>query len=333
MKIHLEITKKHLIIPLVILVIIMISYGIFYLVTKIKTQNTNQNLSPALKELPNNYYLFLALKDSFIIPDDYRFDDQILDQKILFFPKSENNINYQGVKSLEGFHGILLSYGSLLKDEKEYKDKCEKILQLFKDKNPASDASGQFMADNISDQEKYIINQTKPYKMIETLLSRKYLIDIISYEDSQAYKKIVESYSSKNLIPVDDMKSILELQQKFSKASQDKDANQVYDLLSQKAKENNNIEKISKIFTELPNEQLKYFTSAGLVYFDGNFIFTSRFQYEKNKMRRVVMTLSVDFDGGKNNWSIGSFSIGQEEKFVPSNPNWEESVGEIKLQQ
>ena len=325
MQINLEIKKKNIIIFVIIVAIIVIGCGIFYFIKyhinkdpQGYSQATiiNQNISPELKELPNRLYLFLALKDLFIMPEGYKFDSQILNQKILIYPDSEDKVNYKGVEFLEEFQGILISYGSRIASEDAFKEICEKMLLAYKEKNLDSDAAGQFVPD-IQGKEKFVIVQTKPYKMIETLLNRKYMIDIISYEETDAYNEIVDSYSSESLFPADDLLAVLELQQALVKAYEDQDPQAVFNLLSPESQEKNSIEKLKQgidlnLFKDKINNEFPAFYIR-----DKNYILQSKVHFKDNNMMRLDISFNVDFDGEKNNWSIDSYIVGNKEKFLP----------------
>lgn len=308
MKINLEIKRKYVLIPIIVIVIIIIGCGIFYL----KPQDTR----PELEELPNRLYLFLALKDSFIMPEGYKFDSQILNQKILIYPNSQKEVNFKGIEYLEEFQGILLSYGSRIVDEKAFKELCEKMLLAYQEKNPDSDATGQFVPDS-QGKEKFVIIQTSPYKMMETLLSREYIIDIIGYGETDAYNEIIGSYSSESPFPGDDLLGVLELQQALVKAYEDQDPQAVFNLLSPGAQEKNRVEKLKQgtdlnLFKDKINNEFTVFYLR-----DGNYILQSKVHFDDNYMMRLDISFNVDFDGEKNKWSIDSYTVGNKEKFLP----------------
>ena len=332
MKINREIKRKHIIISVILVVIIIIGCGVFYLNPQESSPapTMNQNISPELRDLPNRLYLRLALKDSFIMPEGYKFDSQILDQKILIYPNSQNNVNFKGVEYLEEFQGILLSYDSRIVGEEAFKEACEKMLPVYKEENPDSDAAGQFVPD-IQEKEKFILTQTKPYKMIDTLLNRKFIIDIISYEETDAYNEIIDSYSSESPVPEGDWSAVLELQQALVKAYEEQDPQGVFNLLSPEAQEKNSIEKLKQgmdlnLFKDKINNEFTVFYLR-----DGNYILQSKVHFDDNYMRRLDISFKVDFDGEKNNWSIDSYTVGNKEKFLPLNPDRDSGSGEIRL--
>jgi len=332
MKISLEIKRKHIIVSLIIIVIIVIGCGFFYLNPRESGQDTtiNQNISPELKELPNRLYLFLSLDDSFIMPEGYKFDSQVLDQKILIYPNSQNNVNFKGVEFLEDFQGILLSYGELIKSEEVFRTSCERMLLAYQEKNPDSDATGQFVPDS-QGKEKFVITQTSPYKMVDTLLSRNFIIDIVSYEETDAYNEIVDSYSSESPVPKDDLSAVLELQQALVKAYKEQDPQAVFNLLSPESQEKNSVEKLKQgtdlnLFKDKINNEYPVFYIR-----DGNYILQSKVHFDDNYMRRLDLSFKVDFDGEKNNWSIDAYTVGNKEKFLPLNPDQESGSGEIRL--
>jgi hypothetical protein len=324
------------------LIIVILGYGIYYLANSTNNRNPdnqglvngiNKNVSPDLAKLPNNLYIFLPLKSSFIIPENYKIDDQVFDQEVLIYPNNKSNIKYEGVKSLSSMEGMIIYYSDYIKaDQEKFKTIANNFIDKYKIDNPQSDAIGEFLP-NIDGKEKFVLKQSKPFAYVHTLLARQYVINILGYAQNDTYNNIITSYSEDKLIPTEDLKDFLLLQSKFSKAFEEKKAQDVFSLLSDDAKKTINQEKIVTSLDKLPIDELKYFVPTGLVCSDGNFIGTSRFQYNVDKMRRVNIAYAVNYNGKKNDWSINSYFVGNEEKFLPRDKNWQVNFGKINLTQ
>lgn len=336
MKINFELGKKQIIIFLAIIILILASYGIYYFLKNSKAINSkgkkiNQNISKELKELPNNLYVFIPRKNSFILPDGFRYDDQTIDQGVLMFPSSQTNINYKNPQSLQSFQGILLfSSPSNFIQKEDFKSVSEKYLETFKANQSHSDAKGEFSSFK-EDNQKYTISQRSPYRFVDTLLQTKYLIEVMSADNSLAYKQIIDTYSTGTGLPDGELSKIIKLRNNFILALKNKNSEEILSLFSDFGKKKTNTEQINEWISSVSSDFVDQYYSTGLLHHNDDFILTSRFQYNKDKMKRFTIFLEADFDGQNNNWSINSLTIEQEEKFLPSDPNWEENAGEIKL--
>lgn len=311
-----------------ILIALIVGAGAIYCFFVLRDNNTvseeqnqigslNTNLSPELEKLANNTVIYLAIKDSFVIPDGYKIDSQLVDKAILIYPKDQNNIQYNGLQSLKSFKGIYLTSGNAMKSEEMFNKTNEEKIQIYKRNNPESDMSGQITKDRQGNSI-YIVKQTKPFEMIETILNKEYVVEIVSYSDTKDYQKIIDSYNSAEQIAEIDHKAIKKLQKSLVEGYEYHDANKVFALLSTDAQKNNPIEKIKKSVDSDVFKDMISLEPTALICFSGNFVMQSKVTFNDNYMSRLDISLKVDYDGKVNSWSIDSYTIKNKEKYLSS---------------
>ncbi len=309
---------------LIILVIVALAIGA-WIISKKKSGSSglgravviNKNISPELEELAENTVVYLALKDSFVAPQDYLLDSQLVDTSIILYPKDQKNVVYSGLESLSTFKGIFISSANTVKDEMDFKTKNEQRFAEFKKDNPESDATMKVMPEKIGGT-KYVIKQTKPFKMVDTLLRRELIIEIISTDETDAYKQIVDTYKATELISASDHKAIQDIQRNLVIAYEKGDVNKAFESLSTTAQADVSIREVE---TSVKNNSFKDMISLEptiLSYFDRNFVMQSRVLFDDNMMVRLNISFKVDYDGKRNHWSVDSYSIGAREKYLTS---------------
>ncbi len=307
----------------VIVVVVITAIGIYKRNTQTEPQSTNTsqlevlntNISQELKNIPNNTVVHFAPKDSFIMPNNYIINSQIISKSILIYPQDQKNIQYNGTSSLESFGGIFITSANTVTSEEMFNETNQKKFDSYKQANPESDATSQTIKDS-KGNDKFVITQTKPFKMIETILNRELIIEIISYEETDAYKQIVDTYSDSESISNSDHKAIYQLQKDLVIAYESQDAQKVFTLLSSAAQEKNSVEAIKEGMKENIFKDMISIEPTALIILNQNYVMQSRVLFADNFMTRVDISFRVDYDGERNNWSIESYVIKNKEKYL-----------------
>ncbi|KKQ90643.1 MAG: hypothetical protein UT11_C0001G0008 [Berkelbacteria bacterium GW2011_GWA2_38_9] len=316
-------TNKWKNIAIILIIIIISVVGAVYVsrfksdknTSKSKIESLNKNLGPELEKIPNNTVIIMNIKDSFTLPQGYRFDSQIVDKSILIYPQDQQNIEYSGLQSLESLKGIFVTSANVVKDEEQFKKTNQDKFDIYKKVNPKSDAESQIIKDGKGNNI-FKVTQTKPFKIVETVLNKEYLIEIVSYAQTPAYQDVIKSYNASELISESDHKAIVKLHKYLVESYLENDGKKLFSLLSTEAQKNNPIEKIKKSVELNVFKDMISLEPTALYYFNGNFVLQSKVIFNENMMSRIDISLSVNYDDKTNNWLIDSYSIKNKEKYL-----------------
>lgn len=310
-------------ISIISMIMILIVVGVVYFSRSTSNKNSsidqlgslNTSLSPELEKIPNNTVIIMSVKDTFTLPNNYLFDSQIVNKSVLIYQKDQKNIQYNGLSSLESLKGIFITSANSVKDEEQFNKTNQEKFDLYKKTNPTSDATGQIAKDSQGNNI-FKIKQTKPFKMVEIVLNKEYLIEIASYAETPVYQDVVKSYNASELISESDHKAIVKLHKHLVESYLENDGKKLFSLLSTESQKNNPIEKIKKSVESDVFKDMISLEPTALYYFNGNFVLQSKVIFDDNFMSRVDLSLKVDYDGKTNSWSIDSYTIRNKEKYL-----------------